>query len=197
MLTMSFFCSRQIRVQTNKNLRPRAKIQVLLNSYFCTKIFNYFNLLPWWPHIIHHFCPFQNKWTYKKNPEILCNVTCWIGYMENREWILWSWRSSSFAVSSSSGGVRSRRDGSSGSGLHDCKSKMLLKKINKQKIVCLNSGIQYRLKPYAHWGAREPQKPEHMYCTGGRRQNHAVHEWKPGGFMNKNLGWKFRGQMDD
>lgn len=60
-------------------------------------------------------------------------VTCWIGCMENREWILWSWRSSSFAVSSSSGGVRSRRDGSSRSGLHDCKSKMLLKKIKNKK----------------------------------------------------------------
>lgn len=76
-------------------------------------------------------------WIHKlKRNNFFPIVTCWTGYMENKECILWSWRSSSFAVSSSSGGVRSRRDGSSGSGLHDCKSKMLLEEqINKINVV--------------------------------------------------------------
>ena len=57
------------------------------------------------------------------------NYTCWMGYMENKECILWSWRSSSFARSTSSPGVRSRTVGSRESGLHDCRSKMLMKGI--------------------------------------------------------------------
>lgn len=45
--------------------------------------------------------------------------------MENIECILWSWRFFLFVVFSLFGGVRLRRDGSSGLGLYDCKLKML------------------------------------------------------------------------
>ena len=69
------------------------------------------------------------------------NYTCWMGYMENKECILWSWRSSSFARSTSSPGVRSRTVGSRESGLHDCRSKMLLKETQKLRYNSRVTGV--------------------------------------------------------